>query len=460
MMSHPKQRTFGITLIEALIALAVIGLGILALSKLYGDLMVSTADSKARAEAVQVMESRIDKMRDSLTETDFNLAKDALTEGFTGTNANFRFELDEGTINSLDGTTTIELTAFWDNARDEEQSVQVASVLYWTDPLLSLNQARGRLPGGQNIASPSGDARTGGDPIDPSDATTLAELPDDRGFGRMEMRADDDRRQLVRIDTDGTETVLLETDLSLGFSTISGLVIRLFDDDQFDTLRARVSDSGYCVNNDIPEFEPETFFYRCYVGRGWFGNIAVRDSQIDVSDQSGAIAVGDPEFDLADSGDNEPRVTEPSVSIRRAFRGSGIWQRAELGMTHPLVQALVERDSADGIRPTWLPPAFDASDSAPPEYVTRESAGGPNVDYADYFDDDYQLIDFGQHFVFDQITGQRTPTQAKSALEDANEQIVDFLGWDTTTDGAPLANNAGEFYRQWCDQTDVTCPGF
>ncbi|WP_018939175.1 hypothetical protein [Thioalkalivibrio sp. AKL9] len=75
-------------------------------------------------------------------------------------------------------------------------------------------------------------------------------------------------------------------------------------------------------------------------------------------------------------------------------------------------------------------------------------------------DDDYQLIDFGQHFVFDQITGQRTPTQAKSALEDANEQIVDFLGWDTTTDGAPLANNAGEFYRQWCDQTDVTCPGF
>ncbi|WP_018881463.1 hypothetical protein [Thioalkalivibrio sp. ALE30] len=461
MFSHSKKRTLGITLIEALIALAVIGLGILALSKLYGDLMVSTADSKARAEAVQVMESRIDNMRDSLTETDFDLAKDALTEDFTGTNASFRFELDEGTINSLDGTTTIELTALWDNARDEEQSVRVASILYWTDPLLSLNQARGRLPGGQNIASPSGDARTGGDPIDPADATDLAELPDDRGFGRMEMRADDDRRQLVRIDSDGTETVLLETDLSLGFSTISGLVVRLSSSNQFNTLRARVSDSGYCVNNNIPEFEPESFFYRCYVGRGWFGNIAVRDSQIDVSDQDGAIAVGDPEFDLDNAGANEPLITEPSVSIRRAFRGSGIWQRAELGMTHPLVQALVERDSVNGNRPTWLPPEFDASDSVPPEMVTRGGAGGPNADYADYFNNENnKLVDFGQHFVFARITGQRTPAQAKSALRDANEEIAESLDWDTATDGEPLADNAGEFYRLWCDQNDVTCPGF
>lgn len=455
MMSHPKQRTFGITLIEALIALAVIGLGILALSKLYGDLMVSTADSKARAEAVQVMESRIDNMRDSLTETDFNLAKDALTEGFTGTNANFRFELDEGTINSLDGTTTIELTAFWDNARDEEQSVQVASVLYWTDPLLSLNQARGRLPGGNSIASPSGEGRTDTPPIDPEDATRTLDLPDDRGIGRLEMREiEGDRQQLVRVDGD-REQVMLETDYDQGFSTISGLLIRgdnFPSQDNFSNYRARV-DSGYCINNDIGGFSDdlEIVFFRCYVGAYWYENIAIRDSQIDVTDQITDIFTGDPEGDTSGAGE-DPLITEPAESIRRAFRGSGIWPRAELGMHDELMQRLLERDSAGDTPPDWLPPDFETIEANSHETVERRNQS--DRDYDHYFDGDRTLIDFGQHFVATNLGKNSTIEDAEDALKPYAEALFD------DPDKNVLENNAGPEYRFWCNRDAVECPGF
>ena len=524
MTSNPDRKIRGITLLEALVALAVIGFGILGLTRLYGDLMVATSDSKARAEAVQVMESRLDRIRGSLSAEDFETAQQLLEEEFTGTNANFDFVVADDDDLDLSGQArAVRITGSWENARGDTETVTMSSILFWDDPVRSLSQARGRLPGGGNIPSPQGEVREGGEPLDPEHH--VIDIPDDRGERDLEIRDDGDVQQIIAEDQRGDEQVLLEVDSALGFSTISGIVVDIADRNQFnfEDLRATVSDGGFCVNNDIQrppdtgEDVPEMFFYRCYIGPRWYGNIAIREPGVDITDQDAdAFAVGDPnwrEHGEEEVGDLEPWVIEPSVSIRRAYRGSGIWEGARLGMNDPLMVALIVRDSdwnddwelVDG--PDWLPdevdengvgPLFQTVAGFPEPFLTevRKKADYLHSDreefqpYYDYVwnfsremeidEDVYEVLrDFGQHFVLTRLpSGQRDWDDAEERLEYTEEILREYLwtefvpeeegderewwiGWLTRLFDAdedekealnPLAKNTGQFYRFWCDE--------
>jgi hypothetical protein len=70
-MKHPKKQT-GIGLIEVLITALVVGLGILAVASLQGKLMGDTGANKARSEAMQLANQKMEQLRDILQISGYN----------------------------------------------------------------------------------------------------------------------------------------------------------------------------------------------------------------------------------------------------------------------------------------------------------------------------------------------------------------------------------------------------
>ena len=386
MEHHRKNRTSGISLIEALIALAVMAFGLLAIARLHAELTASTADSKARAEAMQIAESRVDSLRNHLEAGDgvddtngFAVVAAQLEEtGISGVNATFDVSVNpDDPINPdavLDpddpdylGYTDVEVEVSWTDARGDTQSVAVNSAVAWSNPLHSINLARGRLPGGEPLPSPSGDARTYGEVIEEADADTTEDIADaDRN---LELRTTGDRHQIVDIDND---EVLLETTNPDGFSVISGFLVGEGLADTHGnlktTLRINVSDAGLCTNvayenPQTDEFVQEIQLYRCNVGANWYGNIGLIDLQGDVSDVAGEFCVGDP---TVSAGDDH----QPAENARRAYRDTGIAPDTYLGRGLPGFLLPEHEDNERG----WgfIPPGQEDSGQYGHHFVSRD----------------------------------------------------------------------------------------
>ena len=388
MEHHRKNRTSGISLIEALIALAVMAFGLLAIARLHAELTASTAESKARAEAMQIAESRVDSLRNHLEAGDgvddtngFAVVAAQLEEtGITGVNATFDVSVTPNPINTasvldpdaadFQGYTDVAIDVSWTDARGETQSVTVSSAVTWSNPLHSINLARGRLPGGEPLPSPSGDARTYGEVIKEADADTTEDMADaDRN---LELRTKGDRHQIVDLDND---EVLLETTNPDGFSVISGFLV---GKDLADTggnlepnLRINVSDAGLCTNvayenPQTGEIVPEIQMYRCNVGANWYGNIGLIDLQGDVSNVAGEFCVGDPTVMAGDH--------QPAENARRAYRDTGIAPDTYLGRGLPGFLLPEHEDNTVG----WgfIPPGQESGGQYGHHFVSRDFGHG------------------------------------------------------------------------------------
>lgn len=345
-MKHPTcKRQSGISLFEALIALVVISVGVLAIAKLYGEMMASTGESKARAEAIQIAESRVDSLRNTISRDALDAAIAALEtpegESLTGVNADF--DVSATTDQTVDADGQIEqlavtLNVSWVDLRGETQQVTVNSDVYWADPAHAINLARGKLGGGEPLPSPSGDARTHGDLIEQDEADSRTAIDD---FDRqLEERTKDDRTQVVDVESG---EVLLETNNPAGFSSISGFVVgdSLVERESngtfktSSTVRTRSSDAGLCMHTayEHPDGEliEELILYRCLIGARWYGNIAIVDinPDHDVRDVAGEVCVGDPTDTTGEA------QWAPAKNLRRAYRGVGIEAETFLGRGLP-----------------------------------------------------------------------------------------------------------------------------
>ncbi|WP_372922081.1 prepilin-type N-terminal cleavage/methylation domain-containing protein, partial [Roseovarius sp.] len=308
-----RRRQIGITLIEALIALAVISLGVLAIAKLYGDLIASTAESKARTEAVQVAEQRVDRLRAAMERGEFEALANTGSDTHVGTNATFQieptFEWDDvDDQNRLDVLMTVE----WDDARGDTQRVNVSSSIAWMDPRTVTNISKGRLSTGDDpIARPTGRATTGDDgrgvfqgelddaaDLSDQERDTLDSLANRIG---VEIREQDGSFQVL---SDG-EPVLTTRNAHLG--SISGRVFMDSDSagNDPDNWFILSSDAAFCDTNfDTSDGESvpfeidnstdgvEYFEYVCFFGLGWYGNIGV---VTEAGNLSSTVCVGDPE---------------------------------------------------------------------------------------------------------------------------------------------------------------------
>lgn len=115
-MKHPKKKQTGMGLIEVLITAVIVGLGILAVASLQGKLMGETASNKARSEAMQLANQKMEQLRDTLQKSQYDTICSAITTGYpncsylesaiiTGSNENF-FRYWNVTALPYAGTTT------------------------------------------------------------------------------------------------------------------------------------------------------------------------------------------------------------------------------------------------------------------------------------------------------------------------------------------------------------------
>ncbi|WP_018865511.1 MULTISPECIES: prepilin-type N-terminal cleavage/methylation domain-containing protein [unclassified Thioalkalivibrio] len=357
-----SSRTKGVTLLEALIALAVVSVGLLAIAKLHGELITGAAETKTRSEAVRLASAEIERLRGNPT----RLAAESNTDTHEGTNANFEIERsilihpDAGTNPALH---TAQVTVSWDSPWGPRESVEVASNIAWDDLGDIGNIARGRLPGGEQDGPRSGRELTGREPLDPTnpDVTSRTVFED-----YEERYSDEDgRRQIVRADDVIIE--IADPD-GIGFASISGFVFRTSDHadldlEDFEVVRSDTRTVQACINNRIDAadvtFEGGSvanvlgltgpgasvfngnavMFYQCFAGSNWYGNTELLRREFSATGRQPTynVCLGDPD-DTEPTG--YPAVDWGSRHLieidRRRYRAEtsnrGIRQGVELGV--------------------------------------------------------------------------------------------------------------------------------
>lgn len=124
----------GFTLIEALIALVILATGLIALAKFQGEVLQSSGQTKARSEALNYAEQKIEDLRGFADETAYsNMGNGSDTPA--GTNAAFS---RTWTVTPAAGgdykTVTVDVT--WTD-REGNQFVQLTSFIAKVDPIKS-----------------------------------------------------------------------------------------------------------------------------------------------------------------------------------------------------------------------------------------------------------------------------------------------------------------------------------
>ncbi len=307
------HRSRGISLIEALIAILVLGAGLLAVAKFQGGLTASSGQTKARAEAVQLARDRIEQLRNLITATQHaNLAGGSDTP--TGVAASFTRNW------SVTGTDPVQIrvSVTWDDPKDGTQTVALTSLIAWDNPELSVSLASGTLPGGGFLKPPTGRAvMVGGESYENPPSGT------DNGDGTRIVTLDGGGKELVDI---ATGRILMRIKDGSAFSTISG---RLYFDTQVksgdeDNFSIMTSDAAYCTMGSTTTAdgsEYRYFNYKCYIGPEWYGNIGVVSTQR--TNNQSRVCVGDPTQSVQYNEDSSvfSGSKHPALSTIRTYRG-------------------------------------------------------------------------------------------------------------------------------------------
>jgi prepilin-type N-terminal cleavage/methylation domain-containing protein len=131
-----SARQRGFTVIEALIALAVMAFGMLALSGMQTSLSRNADVAKQRTEAVRLAQARIENMRSftgiSTGAVNWN-GLDSLANATSTTNTTYTVASTMGGVDT-DALRTVNVTVSWTDRTGAAQSVSMSSVISQTDP--------------------------------------------------------------------------------------------------------------------------------------------------------------------------------------------------------------------------------------------------------------------------------------------------------------------------------------
>ncbi|MBE9548406.1 MAG: hypothetical protein IMF09_03290 [Proteobacteria bacterium] len=301
--THKKMR--GATLIDALIAMAVGGVGLLALAIFQADLLTTSSDSRTRSEAAHLAQQKMEQLRDLAVKTDIIKTSASLyvagdkvfnqSSIYSGQNATFTIAsvISGHAVGSAYTTAdtqylTAKITVSWTDSDNSQESVFVASLIAWDNPVA---------------------AAARGDITDLSQLITVGAVPPPSGGGRM---ADDGDTLFAGAginNNDGTfiyieNGVYQIAALKLGdaeyspvfVSTepllkISGNISTNGDPADLTILRVLTSDFGFCIyREDGDTFSgsngleytavsstdiPINGDFNCYIAASWHGNLGV-----------------------------------------------------------------------------------------------------------------------------------------------------------------------------------------
>ncbi len=314
MLIHRHLR--GIALLEGLISVVVLSVGILALGKLDAHMMGAAGLTKARAEAAQLAQAEIEALRTQVLKTSFDGIGDQTTTDMAGKNALFTVQR---TVANLSTTLkSIDVTVSWVSpANGGTDSVTVSTLLNWSDPALLSHLEEG-VPGYDNALRP------------PIGLATRPAAPIQREAGAPGVYNDGDKRELR--DAAGKVLLILDPiaeDNPREFATIRGRVYFDFGrlKNTFSAANVFVASTaeGHCFPSTsaaislsaVSGTSMKYYDYICYVGEGWYANIAIQN----LDNNEVNVCVGDPDFDPSPGMNYWTTLPMAQPSSRRVYRG-------------------------------------------------------------------------------------------------------------------------------------------
>ena len=342
MKLHSKRRgQQGFTLIEAMVAFAVLAFGLLAIASFQAKLVSGSGYSKARAEAVAIAQQKLDEIRSYVNESELV----ANLEGSTTVTITDAFPVDiaDGTYpavaDSIDGTNAqfarqwnvalagdiadVAVTVSWVDPSQGAQSVVLNTSVTWRNPRGMADMTALDEP---LVPSATGRAYLGDGYIDPADIPA----GDDNGDGTSDGDFDSDG-DLELVDNASGDVVLtlrdacnVETGVCTDFVRVKGYITidNAASGMSLSSIYVLASDAAFCARDLVtntgittPNGSYDYYFYTCYLGGGWHGNIGLLMSGANSND---AVCLGDPYADLT-SGDEKWKRYE--LAKRRVYRG-------------------------------------------------------------------------------------------------------------------------------------------
>lgn len=317
----------GMVLIEAMVALVVLAIGILGVAKLSSYFIEVSGQSKARAQAVQLAESKLAELRSLMVKDpqfDDDIANGSEpVYGFSGDEVRSTQFTRSWTV-KLNGTESkeIEVTVSWTDRFGEAQAVAVNSVVAWNSPgaaagLQAMDESGGP---GKYAKAPRGNSEPGKGKM-PIPAGAISQ------DGLYEIQGDDGKYYLLG---EGGNVLLVSPK---PFSRVSGRLYlhQSLSGIAYDDVVVDGSDGVECGWTPPKNAEPANtwvnfdtgvpykyFSYTCKMAEGWHGNIGVvREDNANTNDR---VCVGDPGVaPLSASVKSDNR--HPALSTARMYRG-------------------------------------------------------------------------------------------------------------------------------------------
>ena len=325
----------GFALLDALIAVIVVSVGLFGVAKLNSVMLASTALSKARVEAIQLAEEKIEEIRAQRVTS-------SSSDTVTGVNADFQRSWTLAVAgNTVMNLKSASVCVSWGDTcgGTGERQVELQTLVTW----IPLSTAAAIGSGGTSVSvsgglpeTPTGRGREGGKDYGTSGLPAGAVINSDTGLATY---SGSGKTELIDV---ATGKVLLTIEDGSAFSTISGKVYITWGsyigsggskakqdgidmDDINANLRVIGSAGSVCRQfvpggaNDLPVYpssgttEFSYFHYTCYVGGGWWGNIAV--VRFDGGDR---VCLGDPNVAQTNT---SPTSRRPFLNAYRNYRG-------------------------------------------------------------------------------------------------------------------------------------------
>ena len=343
----------GSMLIEALVALVVVGVGTFGIVKLNTVMLSGTGLSKTRAEALHIGQKRMEDIRNFSVETGCPAVDTGSTEANAVTGVNASYKVGRTVSSVISERVNVDIYVGWDGVADPHDSatdkrIVLSSVVSCVGSKSSgMASGEALLLNGGTLKTPTGSARVGGrdNPTCPdgSCVTTINNTNNKPDNTKIYKTGD-----LVELVDTVTNKVLLTVKDGSDFSTISGRVYieannsgnAIVDADgntandgtaastADDNVFILSSDASYCARifpadnaSTVPSgasgnsIKYRYFDYNCYVSKGWWGNIGV--VRLDNPNSNNRVCVGD----LAvSSSETSIWSKKPQLSISRSYR--------------------------------------------------------------------------------------------------------------------------------------------
>ena len=326
MSTYKKPVRHGFVLIEALIALLLIGVGLLAISKLQLLSVSGAGEARSRSEAVTLSQKKLEELRNILVRSGFTGTP--MIDGTTsvpGTNATYALAWSLSGVPAAGALEqrVLNLRTTWTDSRNVAQQLDLNSIIAWDDPGLQQKANKGV---GVSLISPTGDAQRATGNFNTTGLTANSDGSFIKDVG--------DKRYLLKANGDALLFVPSKDSQMQSFTTISGKIY--FDQNapnnsipNASNLKVRLSSEGECIysaaslsgNVDNGTNRYKSFNYTCYVGPGWYGNVGVLvDDSVNGAAGDPTICVGDPKFNNG-LNDNTLISANSAVSATRSYRG-------------------------------------------------------------------------------------------------------------------------------------------